>query len=101
MPQPLRWCFTLRPYAGERFVYIISLNKPKYTVDGMGSARPDHQGEDDTQTYYWQWQPPEYNKLQTALGPLWSALGRLGSPHPRVNIILNGLTICYLNIQMK
>jgi len=26
----------------KRFVYIISLNQPKYTVDGQGSARPDH-----------------------------------------------------------
>jgi len=39
-------------------------------VDGQGSARPDHQGEDNTQTHHWQhlWQLTEYNKLQTASG---------------------------------
>jgi len=36
----------------KRFVYIISLNQPKYTVDGQGSARPDHQGEDKTQPHH-------------------------------------------------
>jgi len=39
-------------------------------LDGEGSARPDHQGEDNTQTHHWQrlWQLTEYNKLQTASG---------------------------------
>jgi len=39
-------------------------------VDIQGSARIDHQGEDNTQTHHWQrlWQQIEYNKLQTASG---------------------------------
>jgi len=31
------------PHAGKRFVYIISLNHPKYTVEiNVLLARPDH-----------------------------------------------------------
>jgi len=39
-------------------------------MDGQGSATPDHQGEDNMQTHYWQglWQLTEYNKWQTAGG---------------------------------
>jgi len=54
-------------------MYVINLNQPKvymYTLDGQGSARSDHQGEDNTQTHQWQrlWQLTEYIKLQTASG---------------------------------
>jgi len=54
---------------GRTILYRNNLNQPtEYTVDGQGSARPDHQGEDITQTQHWEclWQPTEYNKLQTA-----------------------------------
>jgi len=48
----------------------LILTNLKYTVDCQGSTRPDHQGEDNTQTHNGQrlWQLTEYNKLQTASG---------------------------------
>jgi len=41
--------FMWRLYAGKRFVYIISLNEPKYAVYDQGSTWPNHRSEDNMQ----------------------------------------------------
>jgi len=41
----------ISPYAGERSVYIIFLNQPKYTVNDKVLLGLDHQGEVITQLH--------------------------------------------------
>jgi len=40
-PQTTSVIIYIAPVHRKRFVYIISLNQPKYTVDDQGSARLD------------------------------------------------------------
>jgi len=41
----------MAPVHRKRFIYIISLSQPKYTVDNQGSAKPDHKTGNITQTH--------------------------------------------------